>query len=102
RHRRARARRPPRRPRRPPHATMTAGRDVVVHPTVDALMRAAADEIAGAAAKAVRDTGRFAIALSGGSTPRRLYEVLAREPYATSIAWRGTDAFFGDERCVPP
>ncbi len=81
---------------------MTANRDVVVRPTVDALMRTAADEIVTAAANAIRATGRFAIALSGGSTPRRLYEVLAREPYATAIAWQHSDVFFGDERCVPP
>lgn len=77
-------------------------RDVVVHPTVDALMRAAADEFAAAAATAVRSTGRFAVALAGGSTPRRLYALLATPPYADAIAWEHAEVFFGDERCVPP
>ena len=37
------------------------------------------------------------IALAGGSTPRPLYEALARQPYP----WEEVEAFFGDERCVP-
>jgi len=39
------------------------------------------------------------ILLSGGSTPRRLYEALA---HVEDYPWEGVEAFFGDERCVPP
>jgi 6-phosphogluconolactonase len=75
---------------------------VEVHPTVDALIRAAADAVVGAAAAAVGQTGRFVLALSGGSTPRELYRLLAAPAYAARIEWPRTDVFWGDERCVPP
>ena len=46
--------------------------------------------------------GRFTIALSGGSTPRRLYRLLATSPIADAMAWDRWHIFWGDERCVPP
>jgi len=45
---------------------------------------------------------RLAIALSGGSTPQRLYETLAASPFATGVCWERLELFFGDERAVPP
>ena len=45
--------------------------------------------------------GIFAIDLSGGSTPRRLYECLAGPPYRNSFPWSRTHWFWGDERFVP-
>ncbi len=51
--------------------------------------------------KALAKDGRFVIALSGGSTPRRLYEILASSQYATRFPWSRTELFFGDERFVP-
>ncbi len=44
---------------------------------------------------------RFTIALSGGSTPKRLYEILAAAPFADSIPWERVHLFWGDERLVP-
>ena len=64
----------------------------------EALARRAADWLLAAATAA---EGRFAIALSGGSTPRRLYELLAREPYRSAFPWRRAHTFWGDERFVP-
>ncbi len=46
-------------------------------------------------------TGRFALCLSGGSTPKRLYELLATAPYRDSFPWSRTHLFWGDERFVP-
>ena len=46
-------------------------------------------------------TGPFAINLSGGSTPKRLYELLATEAYRLEIDWKRVHIFFGDERFVP-
>ncbi len=46
--------------------------------------------------------GRFTIALSGGSTPRRVYQILASPPHAEGIAWDRWHIFWSDERCVPP
>jgi 6-phosphogluconolactonase len=43
----------------------------------------------------------FAVALSGGGTPRRLYEALAGPPYRDVFPWRHTHLFWGDERFVP-
>ncbi|GAB1416400.1 6-phosphogluconolactonase [Paludibacter sp.] len=44
----------------------------------------------------------FNMAVSGGSTPKQLFEVLAEEPYASSIPWQTIRLFWVDERCVEP
>lgn len=51
---------------------------------------------------AIRDHGRFDLALAGGSTPRRLYELLTGPDYSGRIDRVNTHIWFGDERCVPP
>jgi 6-phosphogluconolactonase len=45
---------------------------------------------------------RFHVALSGGSTPRATYALLAQAPYRGRIDWANVHVYFGDERCVPP
>jgi len=50
----------------------------------------------------IAEHGAFYVALAGGSTPRRMYEYLARPEYATQVAWQDVHVFFGDERVVPP
>jgi len=65
------------------------------------LFKAAADEFASLAAQAVHRKGSFCVALSGGSTPKGLYALLASK-YAPAIPWRQTSVFFGDERFVLP
>jgi 6-phosphogluconolactonase len=52
-------------------------------------------------AAAVGSERRFAIALSGGSTPRRLYQLLADAPNREAFPWAHTHWFWGDERFVP-
>jgi 6-phosphogluconolactonase len=69
-----------------------------VFPDLDALSHHAADWLL-AAARAKE--GIFAVSLSGGSTPRRLYRILANPPYAGSFPWERTHWFWGDERFVP-
>jgi 6-phosphogluconolactonase len=66
------------------------------------LIRAEAERIVTLAGEAMRARGRCLIALSGGSTPRPLYELLATAPYADRIDWARVHLFWGDERCVPP
>ena len=73
-----------------------------VRPDATALAEAAAERFATASARAIGTTGRFVVALSGGSTPRRSYEQLAREPFASRIEWSRVHVIWGDERCVPP
>ena len=46
--------------------------------------------------------GRFTVALSGGSTPKAMFALLANEPYRSAIDWAHVYLFWGDERCVPP
>jgi 6-phosphogluconolactonase len=68
-----------------------------------ALYREAAAEVARIAAEAVASSGAFSVALSGGSTPRGLYELLAGDPvFLRAVPWDKTHVFFGDERHVPP
>ncbi|MCG6973164.1 MAG: 6-phosphogluconolactonase [Desulfobacterales bacterium] len=45
--------------------------------------------------------GRFCVALSGGRTPARLYEILAGPIFHNKVPWDRTHIFWGDERCVP-
>lgn len=52
--------------------------------------------------EAAARTGRFSVALSGGSTPKALYTLLAAEKYRERIPWPKVHLFWGDERCVPP
>jgi 6-phosphogluconolactonase len=67
---------------------------------LEALSGAAADELIELARAAIAARGRFHVALSGGSTPRRLFEVLAARPDA--LPWAQVELWWGDERCVPP
>lgn len=70
--------------------------------TAEEAARAAADFVARLARRRTLESGQFTIALSGGSTPRRLYEVLSSEPRVSQVAWDRWRVFWGDERCVPP
>ena len=49
----------------------------------------------------LKNKGKVAIALSGGSTPKVLFRLLAEE-YADEINWSKVRLYWGDERCVPP
>ena len=51
--------------------------------------------------RALATPGRFAWSLSGGSTPKALYALLAAEPFVSRFPWDRTHVFFGDERFVP-
>jgi 6-phosphogluconolactonase len=68
----------------------------------DALMTAAAETVVRSAAEAIEEAGFATVALSGGTTPKRLYQLLATPGYATRVDWPHVHVFFGDERCVPP
>jgi 6-phosphogluconolactonase len=68
----------------------------------DAVSQAAAAEFIRNASEALAARGRFAVALSGGSTPQHLYQLLAAPPYRTQVDWKRVEVFWGDERCVPP
>ena len=73
--------------------------DIRIFPDLPALFRAAAKEVAAQANAAVAARGRFTVALSGGSTPKGMYNLLAGN---SSLPWDKIFFFFGDERHVPP
>jgi 6-phosphogluconolactonase len=77
--------------------------ELQVYPNAEELAQHAADWLlAWAAATAAKPNERFSVCLSGGSTPKRLYELLAASPRRDSFPWDHTHWFWGDERFVPP
>jgi 6-phosphogluconolactonase len=83
---------------------MTPNKDqVAIFDDVRTLTAAAARRFGMLANNAVEDHGVFSVALSGGSTPRMLYHLLATDKAISSkIPWSDVHFFFGDERHVPP
>ena len=79
---------------------MPSTRTIEVLANATDLFHAAAEEFIRAARTAIGAQGRFTVALSGGSTPKALYSLLAAN-YA-DFAWNRVFLFFGDERHVPP
>ncbi len=71
-------------------------------PDAEAVSRGAAEEFVRCARDAVAARGRFTVTLSGGSTPKRMFEMLADPPHRDQVDWSKTHIFWGDERSVPP
>jgi 6-phosphogluconolactonase len=74
-------------------------------PDREALSRAAAETFLRLAAGATRDFGVFTVALAGGNTPRRAYEIIGqtwRDAPGGPLDWNRVHLFWGDERHVPP
>ena len=65
------------------------------------LSRRAAEEAVGTINEAVRTGGTCSVVLSGGSTPRTLYRLLASQ-FRAQIPWAQVHLFWGDDRYVPP
>ena len=68
----------------------------------EAVAQFAAREFVRRARAAIDACGAFKVALAGGATPRRAYELLAEPSLAQQVDWEATHIFFGDERPVPP
>lgn len=64
--------------------------------------RIAAAEFIRAGLAAIADRGRFHVALAGGLTPRRAYQLLGADPFRRQLDWTRVEFFWGDERAVPP
>lgn len=73
-----------------------------VMPDAPAVAQAAAERVIEAARSAIDAAGAFHLALSGGSTPRALYELLSAEENVGRIEWGKVHVYFADERCVSP
>lgn len=65
------------------------------------LAERAAELLIGISREAVKANGVFTLALSGGSTPKALYDLLAEDTYSPRIWWEQTQVYWSDERCVP-
>jgi 6-phosphogluconolactonase len=68
---------------------------------VGSLLTALAEFLIEQCEEAIRRNGRFTISLSGGSSPKKLFELLSSEKYRNRIQWDKVYFFFGDERNVP-
>jgi len=68
---------------------------------MEALSRAAAQHVVSHIDRALSEQEHYTLALAGGSTPRRLYELLAEGSQGT-LPWERVHLFWGDERFVPP
>lgn len=80
-----------------------AAREVRVLEDGEALAREAAAEVVRCAREGIASRGIFTVALAGGSTPRRLYRLLATDPaWRDRVDWTRTEVFFGDERAAGP
>jgi 6-phosphogluconolactonase len=89
---------------------------IQVFSTPELLADAVAQHIVACAADAISSTGRFTLALAGGSTPRAAYSRLATRDSRLAtrdsrlatrdsrleLDWQRTHVLWGDERCVPP
>jgi len=68
---------------------------------METLSRDAATIFVDQAATTIEERGRFLVVLNGGTTPNRLFQLLATD-YRDKVDWSNTHVFWGDERCVPP
>ena len=75
--------------------------EIRVFKDVEELSRAAAALFAEQAAESIAEQHHFLVALNGGSTPTRLFQLLATE-FRDKVEWKHVHIFWGDERCVPP
>ncbi|UCE62903.1 MAG: 6-phosphogluconolactonase [Nitrospirota bacterium] len=71
-------------------------------PDFEGLVRVAAQHIVNVSQETIANHGQMAFALAGGSTPKKLYSLLAGDPFRSQIPWGSIHFFWGDERHVPP
>lgn len=79
---------------------MTALSKIIIKNHPADLARAGAEIFSRAAKTAAAQKGRFTVALSGGTTPRPMHRLLAKDPYRSEIPWQHTHIFWVDERMV--
>src|SRR5678809_1085204 len=72
-----------------------------IYKTADETIKGLADYFVETVSTAIKEKGRCTVALSGGNSPKKLYELLASMDYGNQIDWDKVYFFFGDERYVP-
>ncbi|KXH84666.1 6-phosphogluconolactonase [Chryseobacterium kwangjuense] len=75
--------------------------NITVFDDLENLYRKAADTFVDLSQKAIQKNNRFAVALSGGSSPKAIFKLLATDEYAGKIEWNKVFFFWVDERWVP-
>lgn len=75
--------------------------EITVFNDLDTLYKKAADTFVELAEKSIASKDRFAVALSGGSSPKAIFSLLATEEYSQKVAWNKVYFFWVDERWVP-
>jgi 6-phosphogluconolactonase len=80
---------------------MASEPQIRIFASAEHLFHVAAEDFCSLGTRAIRERGKFTVALSGGSTPRGLYQELAKN-FSTQLDWQKVFFFFGDERHVPP
>jgi 6-phosphogluconolactonase len=76
--------------------------EICVFPDHESLSHQAARTFVKASEESITARGKFAVAVSGGSTPELCYRLLASPEYSNAIDWPSIHLFWADERCVPP
>ncbi len=74
---------------------------IQIFPDLEVLSHHAASIFINLPESCITSHGRFTVAISGGSTPRRLYALLGSEQYRNSVDWNHVHFFWVDERCIP-
>ena len=74
----------------------------VILPNATVLAEQAAEDFVREAQTAIEERERFSVALAGGTTPRRMYELLTQAVYRDRVDWNNVHVFWSDERYVPP
>ncbi len=77
-------------------------REIIVCKDQQEIFAKAAELFVELAARSIADHGNFSVALSGGSTPKGLYALLASDAYRDRVDWSRVHFFWGDERSVAP
>lgn len=77
-------------------------RQILIFQNFDELSRKAAEKFIEIGSRAIEARSRFTVALAGGSTPKRVYEMLSGEEFRVKIDWKRVFFFFGDERNALP
>lgn len=81
---------------------MADQKEFVVCQDANEVSRKGAELLLKLAREAAAANRRLSVALSGGSTPKTMFEMLSAEPLRGQVPWTIVDLFWGDERCVPP
>ena len=76
--------------------------NIFISENLQALSRSTAEMFVRIGSEAIERNNRFAVALSGGSTPKLLFQILSSEEFRLRVDWTKTFFFFGDERHVEP